>query len=180
MPGEYAAHRVLGLGEIFTAAVTLTDLDACLAAYDEQLGRTACWTHRVCGCAVFGYGHAMRRHGEIPWRLTPQECDATCPSFSLSCCGRLRAALALAGSSSDRDVFGAASREQPCGHPVPRVAGRGGLCPHAAFRRPCRRRSRVLGRGRGHRRHTRFQSGPSRSTRTRAASTVISARFMRV
>lgn len=71
-----------GLGEIFTAAGDATDLDACLAAYDEQLGRTALFdtvfVDAPCSCTG-----TMRRHGEIPWRLTPQECDRDLPELQL-------------------------------------------------------------------------------------------------
>lgn len=63
-----------GLGEIFTAAGDATDLDACLTAYDEQLGRTALFDTVFVDAPCSGTG-TMRRHGEIPWRLTPQECD---------------------------------------------------------------------------------------------------------
>ena len=82
MPGECAAHRVLGAGEIFTAAGDATDLDACLAAYDEQLGRTALFDTVFVDAPCSGTG-TMRRHGEIPWRLTPQECDRDLPELQL-------------------------------------------------------------------------------------------------
>ena len=92
-----------GLGEIFTAAGDATDLDACLAAYDEQLGRTALFDTVFVDAPCSGTG-TMRRHGEIPWRLTQRSAIATCQSFSLSCCGMPRAALVQAGSSSTRRV----------------------------------------------------------------------------
>ena len=71
-----------GLGEIFTAAGDATDLDACLAAYDEQLGRTALFDTVFVDAPCSGTG-TMRRHGEIPWRLTPQECDRDLPELQL-------------------------------------------------------------------------------------------------
>ena len=71
-----------GLGEIFTAAGDATDLDACLAAYDEQLGRTALFDTVFVDAPCSGTG-TMRRHGEIPWRLAPQECDLDLPELQL-------------------------------------------------------------------------------------------------
>lgn len=71
-----------GLGEIFTAAGDATDLDACLAAYDEQLGRTALFDTVFVDAPCSGTG-TMRRHGEIPWRLAPQECDRDLPELQL-------------------------------------------------------------------------------------------------
>lgn len=71
-----------GLGEIFTAAGDATDLDACLATYDEQLGRTALFDTVFVDAPCSGTG-TMRRHGEIPWRLTPQECDRDLPELQL-------------------------------------------------------------------------------------------------
>ncbi len=71
-----------GLGEIFAAAGDATDLDACLAAYDEQLGRTALFDTVFVDTPCSGTG-TMRRHGEIPWRLTPQECDRDLPELQL-------------------------------------------------------------------------------------------------
>ena len=71
-----------GLGEIFTAAGDATDLDACLTAYDEQMGRTALFDTVFVDAPCSGTG-TMRRHGEIPWRLTPQECDRDLPELQL-------------------------------------------------------------------------------------------------
>ena len=71
-----------GLGEIFTAAGDATDLDACLTAYDEQLGRTALFDTVFVDAPCSGTG-TMRRHGEIPWRLAPQECDRDLPELQL-------------------------------------------------------------------------------------------------
>ncbi len=71
-----------GLGEILTAAGDATDLDACLAEYDEQLGRTALFDTVFVDAPCSGTG-TMRRHGEIPWRLTPQECDRDLPELQL-------------------------------------------------------------------------------------------------
>ena len=71
-----------GLGEIFTAAGDATDLDACLTAYDEQMGRTALFDTVFVDAPCSGTG-TMRRHGEIPWRLAPQECDRDLPELQL-------------------------------------------------------------------------------------------------
>lgn len=71
-----------GLGEIFTAAGDATDLDACLTAYDEQMGRTALFDTVFVDAPCSGTG-TMRRHGEIPWRLAPQECDCDLPELQL-------------------------------------------------------------------------------------------------
>ena len=71
-----------GLGEILTAAGDATDLDMCLAPYDEQLGRTALFDTVFVDAPCSGTG-TMRRHGEIPWRLTPRECDRDLPELQL-------------------------------------------------------------------------------------------------
>lgn len=72
-----------GLGEILTAAGDATDLDTCLAEYDEQLGRTALFDTVFVDAPCSGTG-TMRRHGEIPWRLTPLECDRDLPELQLA------------------------------------------------------------------------------------------------
>ena len=71
-----------GLGRIATVAGDATDLDACLADYDRHLGRRALFDTVFVDAPCSGTG-TMRRHGEIPWRLTPQECDRDLPELQL-------------------------------------------------------------------------------------------------
>lgn len=71
-----------GLGRIATVAGDATDLDACLAEYDRNLGRRALFDTVFVDAPCSGTG-TMRRHGEIPWRLTPGECDHELPELQL-------------------------------------------------------------------------------------------------
>lgn len=71
-----------GLGEIVAVSGDATDLDACLSECDEQLGRTALFDTVFVDAPCSGTG-TMRRHGEIPWRLTPRECDRDLPELQL-------------------------------------------------------------------------------------------------
>lgn len=72
-----------GLGEILTVAGDATDLDACLAEYDDHLGRTSLFDTVFVDAPCSGTG-TMRRHGEIPWRLTPRECDRDLPELQFA------------------------------------------------------------------------------------------------
>lgn len=71
------------LGEVAAVSGDATDLDSCLADYDEQLGRTALFDTVFVDAPCSGTG-TMRRHGEIPWRLTPRECDRELPELQLA------------------------------------------------------------------------------------------------
>lgn len=72
-----------GLGEVQTACGDATDLDSSLFGYDEQVGHTALFDTVFVDAPCSGTG-TMRRHGEIPWRLTPQECDRDLPKLQLA------------------------------------------------------------------------------------------------
>ena len=79
-----------GLGEIELAAGDATDLHACLASRDGESGGIARFDTVFVDAPCSGTG-TMRRHGEIPWRLTPAECDRELPRLQLA---MLRAAAA--------------------------------------------------------------------------------------
>lgn len=86
-----------GLGEVLTAAGDATDLDTCLARYDAQEGSCALFDTVFVDAPCSGTG-TMRRHGEIPWRLKPQECDRDLPALQLSL---LRAAACRVASHGE-------------------------------------------------------------------------------
>ena len=72
-----------GLGEIRFVAGDATDLDACLAVLDKEYRHAARFDTVFVDAPCSGTG-TMRRHGEIPWRLTPQECDRDLPKLQLA------------------------------------------------------------------------------------------------
>jgi 16S rRNA (cytosine967-C5)-methyltransferase len=72
-----------GLGEIRFVAGDATDLDACLAVLDKEYRHAARFDTVFVDAPCSGTG-TMRRHDEIPWRLTPQECDRDLPKLQLA------------------------------------------------------------------------------------------------
>ncbi len=72
-----------GLGEIRFVAGDATDLAACLAVLDKEYRHAARFDTVFVDAPCSGTG-TMRRHGEIPWRLTPQECDRDLPKLQLA------------------------------------------------------------------------------------------------
>ena len=110
MPGELPARGSIRLGEIRFVAGDATDLDACLAVLDKEYRHAARFDTVFVDAPCSGTG-TMRRHGEIPWRLTPQECDRDLPKLQLA---MLRAAadrVAPPRGAYLRHLLGAAGRE---------------------------------------------------------------------
>ena len=84
-----------GLGSIAVAAGDSTDLDTCLAAWDDARGERARFDTVIVDVPCSGTG-TMRRHGEIPWRLAPAACDRELPQLQ----------LALLSAAADRVAAG--------------------------------------------------------------------------
>ena len=86
-----------------------TDLDACLASRDGELGGIALFDTVFVDAPCSGTG-TMRRHGEIPWRLHARGIRSRAARLQLEMLCEAACRVAPAMGAHLRDVLGACVR----------------------------------------------------------------------